>query len=124
MATAPSQPSPRFERTVVVSTYNTIELEEHEVVRLVTPYSGPYYYNVLNLGPCTIYIRDDHDPEPGDEKSVTLPPLAADNLVLIPDGPVGLRLKAGPPCIKTKHETAEHLDDHPKSKLTMRLVRG
>ena len=113
---ATSAPSPRMERRVVVSTYNTIDIEDGEVVRLVTPYAGPYYYNVLNLGPCTVYMRDDVDPDPDDEKSLTLPPNVADNLVLIPDGPEGLRLKAGAPC--TGHVGP------PRSRITMRLVRG
>jgi hypothetical protein len=86
-----------------------------EVIRLVTPFAGPYYYNVLNLGPSTIYIREDADPGPNDEKSVTLPPYTADNLVLIPDGPRGLRLKAGQP---PPHPTPA------RAKITMRLVRG
>jgi hypothetical protein len=105
-----------MERKIVVSTYNSIEIEGHEVVRLCTPYAGPYYYNMLNLGPCTVYMRDDDDPDEDDERSLTLPPHIADNLVLIPDGPEGLRLKAGPPC--TAHAGP------PRARITMRLVRG
>ena len=111
------QPSPRAERRVVVSTYNSIDLDDNDVVRLVTPYSGPYYYNILNVGPSTVYMRDDEDPDPDDEKSLTLPPNTADNLVLIPDGPEGLRLIAGPPS------SPGHVGP-PTSKVTMRLVRG
>ena len=112
-----SQIAPRTERRIVVSTYNSIDLDADDVVLLVTPYSGPYYYNVFNIGPSTVYIRDDRDPDPDDEKSETLPPNCADNLMLIPDGPEGLRLIAGPP------NAPGHIGP-PKSKITMRLVRG
>lgn len=83
---------------VTIGTYNTITLSNDDVFTLVTPFCGPYYYDVFNLGPCTVYIRADADPAVGDPKSETLPPFCADNLILVPEGTTGLRFIAGPPC--------------------------
>ena len=89
----------RASESVTVATYNTVTLSDDNVYTLVTPFCGPYYFNILNLGPCTVYIRADADPAPGDPKSGALPPYCADNLVLVPDGVKGLRFVAGPPCV-------------------------
>lgn len=96
--------TPRISHTVMVHTYNTLELTAGDVYHLVTPYAGPYaplageasavYVNVLNLGPGNVYIRADDDPADGDPQSETLPPGHADNLILVPDGPQGLRFLA------------------------------
>jgi hypothetical protein len=86
-------------QAVTVTTYNTITLSDGNVFTLATAHCGPVYYNILNLGPCTVYIRDDADPAVNDPNSVMLPPLAADNLVLVPEGTTGLRFLAGPPCV-------------------------
>jgi hypothetical protein len=103
-------PQPRIELNFTLDTYNTVELHEREIWVLRTPYFGPYYYNILNLGPGVIYYRDQVDPQPPDDPhSVTLPPFCADNLVLIPVGPEGLRVIAW---------------DMFPTKITLRLVRG
>jgi len=100
--------APRASHHVTVATYNTLELTAHHVYHLVTPYAGAYYYNILNLGPAAVYIRADDDPDFDDEESETLPAGHADNLILVPDGPEGLRVMAHVP-----HAT-----------ITLRLVRG
>jgi hypothetical protein len=73
----------------------------------VTPYAGAYYVNILNLGKGAIYIRADQDPDDDDPESEKLPAGHADNLILVPDGPAGLRVLAG--------------DD---TTVVLRLVRG
>ena len=111
----------RARHVVTLSTYNTIEMESDHVYELVTPYSGTYAYNVLNLGPCTVYIRADDDPDPDDPESETLPPRHADNGILVPDGPAGLRFVVGPPC----EDEDGNGDDRPRpTVITVRLVRG
>lgn len=90
---------PRRDENVTIDKLNTITLSDGEVFVLKTKYCGAYYYNILNLGPCTVYIRADHDPAPNDPHSETLPPYCADNLVLVPEGTEGLRFIAGPPCV-------------------------
>ena len=124
MQPSPSETSPRSERLFVVESYNTIDIADGEVVRVRTPWSGNYYYQLLNLGPCTVYYREGREPYPGDEYSVTLPPFTADNLVVIPDGPDGLLIMAGPLCATTRLGPGSQMDLHPQSKVTLRLVRG
>ena len=101
---ASAPPAPRVDRTVTVTTFNTVFLGNGEVVMLVAPYSGPYFFNLMNLGPCTVYYAEDHDPAPGDPDSSVLPPGSADNNIVVlsgcsgPPGAEGLRVTAGPPC--------------------------
>ena len=116
---ASAPPTPRVDRVVTVTTYNTVFLANGEVVQLVTPYSGPYYFNIMNLGPCTVYYADDHDPFPGDSNSSVMPPGGGDNGIFVccgggdcgdgnggggggggggGDHSPGLRVTAGPPC--------------------------
>jgi hypothetical protein len=102
---------------VVIGTFNTIQLAPGEVVRCVTSWPAVSYFNIFNLGPCTLYYRDDADPSPTDSRSLTLPPMSADNLVQVPDGPTGLRFTSGPPCV-------EGFDEEPETRMTLRLVRG
>jgi FtsP/CotA-like multicopper oxidase with cupredoxin domain len=104
-------------RTVVLSTFNTISIAPGEVVLCVTQFPGLHYYNVMNLGPCTLYYRDDVNPGSTDARSLTLPPSTADNLVIIPNGPVGLRFMTDGPCV-------ESFADDPVTTMTLRLVRG
>lgn len=99
MTAQTSSGASRAAESVTVATYNTITLSDGNVFTLTTPFCGAYYYNIFNLGPCTVYIRADADPAPGDPQSEMLPPGCADNLVLVPDGTVGLRFLAGPPCV-------------------------
>lgn len=110
--------------SVTLGTYNTVALASGGVYYLVTPYAGPYYYNVLNLGPCTVYMRADADPVAGDPLSVTLPPGCADNLVVIPEGTDGLGLVAGPPCIPATGQGSCAPDAQDCATVTLRLVRG
>lgn len=87
-------PTSRASSTLVLATYNTFVLTAHHVYHLVTPYSGAYYYNILNVGPAAIHIRADQDPSIGDDEAELLPAGHADNLILVPDGPAGLRVIA------------------------------
>ena len=103
------QPSPRAHHVVVVHTYNTLKLDPDDVYEIRTPYAGPYYYNVMNLGLGTVYIREDADPDPDDAEVETLPAGHADNLILVPDGSAGLRFLAEAPH---------------GARITLRLVRG
>ena len=89
----------RAAQSVTLATFNRITLSDGNVYTLVTPYCRAYYYNVFNLGPCTVYIRGDADPAVDDPQSEVLPPGCADNLILVGDGTVGLRFLAGPPCL-------------------------
>lgn len=57
---------------------------------------GPVYYNVLNLGPDSVYLRQGADPVVGDPNSETLPPDAADNGIFVANAQEGLRILAGP----------------------------
>jgi hypothetical protein len=87
---------------VPVLTFATITIPAGETMQLVTSESGPtigpgpVYYNVLNLGPDVVYLRQGQDPAPGDPHSETLPALAADNMIFVPDATEGLRILAGP----------------------------
>ena len=117
----------RVSESVTVATYNTVTLSDDNVFTLVTPHCGPYYYNIYNLGPCTVYIRDDADPTVDDPNSVMLPPYAADNLVLLPEGTTGLRFLAGPPCVAGNGLGPPPCATGAKgcvATITMRLVRG
>lgn len=129
------EPASRARHVVTISTYNTILLRSLEVYELRTRYCGAVYLNVLNLGPCTVYIRGDRDPEVDDREAETLPPFCADNLILVPDGEAGLRFLAGPPCIEGPGEAPTPCDGHPSgggggtqlvgsATITVRLVRG
>lgn len=116
---------------ITLATYNTIPLVASEVYHLVTPYDGAYYYNILNLGPCTVYLRADRDPEPGDRETGTLPPFAADNLIAVCCGPQGLRVVAGPPCVAGNGQAPpcskdDDKDDRPEvcATISVRLVSG
>ena len=113
--------------SVTVTTYNTVTLSDNTVYTLVTQYCGPVYYNVLNLGPCTVYIRADADPAVNDPESEMLPPYSADNLMLIPEGTVGLRFLAGPPCVAGNGLGPPPCATGAKgcvATITLRLVRG
>jgi hypothetical protein len=82
-----------------------------EVYELVVPFASPsgggYYCNLLNLGPGTLYLREGADPDPNDPQTETLPAMVADNLILAPDAPRGLRVMADQ-----------------NGKITARLIRG
>ena len=83
--------------TVTLTTFNTIQLPAGTVTTLVTSVARPapqVYYNILNLGPSTVYFRANADPSATDPQSETLPAGLADNGVLVPDGTVGLRFLA------------------------------
>lgn len=117
----------RAAESVTVATYNTITLSGGNVFTLKTPYCGAYYFDILNLGPCTVYIRADADPSPNDPQSETLPPFCADNQVLVPDGTVGLRFVAGPPCVAGNGFGPPPCASESKgcgATITVRLVRG
>lgn len=112
---------------VTVATFNTVTLSDDEVFTLVTPYCGPYYFDIFNLGPCTVYFRGDADPAVNDPQSETLPPYCADNLVLVPEGTVGLRFLAGPPCLAGNGLGPPPCATGAKgcvATVTVRLVRG
>lgn len=117
----------RAAESATVSTYNTITLSDGDVWTLKTPFCGAYYYNILNLGPCTVYIRADADPSPNDPESEVLPPYCADNLVTVPDGTKGLRFVAGPPCVAGNGMGPPPCATGAKgcvATITVRLVRG
>jgi len=119
--------SPKVAETITLTTFNTITLSDGNVYTVVTPFCGPYYYNILNLGPCTVYYRADADPAVNDPHSVMLPPFAADNLVLVPDGPGGLRFVAGQPCVAGNGLGPPPCATGAKgcvATITLRLVRG
>jgi hypothetical protein len=97
--TTTTSAAPRAAQTITVTTYNTVTLSDNNIYTLVTPYAGPYYLDIFNLGPCTVYFRADADPAVNDPNSEMLPPYAADNLVFVCEGTVGLRFLAGPPCV-------------------------
>lgn len=111
---------------VTVASYNTLTFNGDQVYRIVTPYAGPYFYNVMNLGPSTVYIRADQDPTVGDSLSVTLPPFACDNLILVPEGTDGLRFVAGPPTASSSSAPPgiPPSPDGRQATITLRLVRG
>ena len=114
-------------QNVTVATYNTVTLSDGNVFTLVTPFCGVFYYNILNLGPCTVYIRADADPAPNDPESETLPPGVADNLVVVPDGTQGLRFVAGAPCVAGNALGPPPCASGAKgcvATITVRLVRG
>lgn len=118
---------PRASQSVTVNTYNTITLSNSDVYTLATPFCGAYYYDILNLGPCTVYFRADADPKVNDPQSETLPPYCADNLVLVPDGTQGLRFLAGPPCVPGNGLGPPPCATGAKgcvATITVRLVRG
>jgi len=115
--------------TVILATYNTIFLTPFHVYILVTPYSGAYFLNILNLGPATVYIRADPDPVPSDPETETLPAFCADNAILVPDGPAGLRVMAErfESGGNGEHERSEGNGDNgheQQTRVTVRLVRG
>lgn len=56
---------------------------------------GPVYYNLLNLGPDSVYLRQGADPIVGNPNSETLPAMAADNMILVANAQEGLRVRAG-----------------------------
>ena len=119
----------RAAESVTIATYNTITLSDGNVYTMVSEYCGPYYCDILNLGPCTVYIRADADPAVNDPQSETLPPYCADNLVLVPDGTVGLRFLAGPPCIPGRGMGVPYCAGGSTGQgcvttITVRLVRG
>lgn len=84
---------------LILTDFNTVVLPAGQVYQLVTsqaPPAGPFLYNILNLGPDAIYMRDSQDPVIGDPASEILPALAADNGIFVGEGTVGLRVLAGP----------------------------
>ena len=93
--------APRADQVVSVLTFATLTIPAGQVFQIVTTETssflgpGPVYFNVLNLGPGPVYIRDSEDPAAGDQNSETLPALAADNGIFVPDAPAGLRILAG-----------------------------
>lgn len=85
--------------TVTLTDFNTIVLPAGQVYQLVTSHAapaGPFLYNVLNMGPDVIYMRDTSNPAPGDPNSEMLPASAADNGIFVGEGTQGLRVMAGP----------------------------
>jgi hypothetical protein len=132
MATSspPTIAGPFSSHTVTLKPFNTIHLEHDEVCHLVTAHCGSYAVNILNLGPCTVYIRADADPHVNDPDSETLPPGSADNMLHIPDGPHGLRVIAGAPCVCMVVQDIDDPDckaEHPiigeGATITVRLVQ-
>lgn len=124
---AKTSAAPRAAETVTVGSYNTFTLSDGEILTVVTAFCGPFYYNILNLGPCTVYIRGDADPAANDPQSETLPPFCADNLVLVPDGTKGLRFVAGPPCVPGNGMGPPPCASGARgcvATITIRLVRG
>lgn len=127
----PTIPRPTAFQEVTLQTFNTLRLEHEKVYKLVTKFCGAYYVNILNLGPCTVYLRDDGDPAVNDPDSETLPPGSADNLLLVPEGVNGLRVLAGAPCVcEVLQEIADPKCDATEPEIgrgatiTVRLVRG
>jgi len=118
---------------LVLGTYNTFVLMAGHVYALATEFCGAYYYHVLNLGPCTLYIAE-QDPEVLGERSEIIPPFTSDNLILVPDGPEGLQFLAGPPSLKPPWTPRVCGDEPPPEPpedaliqyavVTVRLVRG
>lgn len=107
----------------IVTTYNSIVVANGDIVILRTEYEGPYYYNILNTGPCSVYLRDDADPGYNDPHTERLPPGAADNLIVIPQGSIGLRCLAGGPCMPGAGPCAGDGTGCTVT-LSVRLVRG
>ena len=128
-----ASPTRSAPHTKTIQSMNTFQLEHGEVYHLVVEYCGAYHVNILNLGPCTIYIREDADPVINDPMTETLPPGTADNQVLVANGPAGIRVLAGPPCAC---EILQRLDEsgceitEPRpligrgASISVRLVRG
>jgi hypothetical protein len=76
-------------------TYNTIAIPAGETYQLVTsenPPAGPFYFNVLNLGPGAVYLSD--QPGAAFADSETLPANFADNGIFISQGTTGLYVTA------------------------------
>jgi hypothetical protein len=119
MATAPE--------IITLTTFNTVTLSGGEVFTLATGFCGAFYVHVMNLGPCTVFYRADADPFVDDPQSVMLPPGAADNGILIPDGMQGLRFLAGPRCAPGNGFGPPPCKSGAKgcvATITLRLVRG
>lgn len=75
--------------------FNTIPVTAGTVYRLVTrDPTRLVYFNLLNLGPGTLYYRAVGDPAVNDPQSAVLPALAADNQIPIYDGARGLGVLA------------------------------
>ena len=113
--------------TVTLATFNRITLSGGEVFTLTTGFCGAFYINVMNLGPCTVFYRADADPSVDDPQSIMLPPFAADNSILIPDGIAGLRFIAGQPCAPGNGLGPPPCKSGAKgcvATITVRLVRG
>lgn len=88
----------RVDMVLALTTYNTITIPAGQVYQLVTsagPPAGPFYYNVLNLGPAQIYIAAGRDPVEGAADVETLPANWADNAIFVSEGTVGLSILAG-----------------------------
>lgn len=93
----PSFLNPNF-TTVLVTTYNTISIPSGNTATVVTsesPPAGPFYYNVLNLGPAVVYLTDNSNPQPAASNVETLPNNMADNGIFIAEGTKGLNILAG-----------------------------
>jgi len=119
--TPPAIPRPIAGPTVTLKTFNTITLDHETLCHLVTGFCGSYRVNILNLGPCTVYYRADADPAVNDPESITLPPGTADNGIVIPDGPAGLRVIAGAPCVC---QVLQDIDNPDCAALTPLIGRG
>jgi hypothetical protein len=95
----PDHGHPPADRVIILLTYNTFHIREHETVQAVTSVNyqaGPFYYHILNLGPGDIFIRGDRNPTGlGDEHAEVIPAHAADNSIFIDEGIRGLRIRAG-----------------------------
>lgn len=81
--------------TALLATYNTIAIPAGETYQLVTsenPPAGPFYYNILNLGPGAVSFSDEAGAAYADTE--TLPANFADNGIFIGDGTVGLFVTA------------------------------
>lgn len=85
--------------SLAVGSTNTFQLAGDTIYTLVSEYCGSYSIDMLNLGPCTVYLRYGADPAVNDPASLTLPFGSAYNGFRIPDGTVGLRATTGPPCV-------------------------
>lgn len=79
--------------TVVLTTYNTVTVPAGTVCQLVTSMNlpaGPFYYNILNMGPGSVYIAYGEPVAAGAPNVETLPANYADNGIFVGEGSAGI----------------------------------
>ena len=109
---------------LTITTYATLELATGEVYQLHAG-TGLKYFNVFNLGPGTLYLRQDAYPAPHDPKSEMLPPGCADNLIWIPERSPDLKVITGPPFAEEEDDDSGVPPPEPShTTITMRVVPG